>query len=372
MPLTKTKFGARMRADPVGDMGATRRGGTRRHLPWWCLLPAVLLAACSSKPNVSPASTATSGRRSSPTSPSTTSSAARPAGTLSSGLWVSDIHANTVTMFGSPPASSPVRTLRNGLDHPEALAFDSQGNLWVGDGGAHPAILEYAAGTTASGSGPVTTIPTRGVAPEGLAFDARGNLWVAGGGVVLELAATSLHHAPSPARLITTPSLLDGPDAVAFDSQGNLWVANYDNRVLLEFPERSLSTSHPQPQLHVQLPGGAAPFAIAFDTHGDLWVACQNDKVYEYAASSLGTTDIPSATIDMSTFISGGVVGLAFDAQGDLWASAVGSSNSGAPEGTVYEYAASSLGTTDTPTAHLVASTSSNPGTWALAFSSAR
>ena len=335
------------------------------------VLLAVLVAVCSSASPASSALTAANRKHASWASRQTTISATRSVGAFPSGLWVSDLNADTVTLFGLPPSSRRIVTLHKGIVHPEALAFDRHGNLWVGDGGVHATIREY---VPAQGSAPVpvTTIPTRGLSPEGLAFDARGNLWVAGGGAVLEFAATSLGHTLSPSRVITSPSLLDGPDALTFASQGNLWVANYGNRVLLEFPARSLSTSHPRPAAHIQQPSGATPFAITFDSHGNLWVADQNDKIYEYAARSLGRTDTPSATIDMSRFISGGVVGLAFDTFGDLWASAVGSSSSGAPEGMVYEYAARSLGRTDTPSAHIVASTSSNPGTWALAFTPAR
>ena len=284
------------------------------------------------------------------------------------GLWVSDLHSDTVTVFRSPPASSPFVRLSRGITHPEALAFDNHGDLWVGDAGQHPSILEFTARAVARRSGPVITIPTRGLSPEGLAFDPRGDLWVAGGGAVIEIAATSLGHASSPVRVITTPPLLDGPDAVAFSGQGNLWVANYNNRVLLEFPVQGLRASRPEAKLHIQLPGGAAPFAVAFDGHGDLWVTCQNDMVYEFGARNLGATNTPIGRIDMSMFISGGATGLAFDPRGNLWVSAVGSSGSGSPEGMVYEFGARNLGATNTPIAHLVASTSANPGTWALAF----
>ena len=291
-----------------------------------------------------------------------------PGAAVPAGLWVSDINANVVTDFHAPPASTPTTVVAKGLTHPEALAFDSRGNLWVGDGGPSPAILEFAAGGLAAGSGPAAVIDTRGTSPEGLAFDSAGNLWVAAGTALVEFGAGALGHNPSPSKVITS-SVLDGPCSLAFDPLGrSLWVANFNNRVLLEYPARSLSAAHPEPGLHIQLPGGTAPFGIAFDSKGDLWVPGQNDTVDEYAARTLGTTSTPSATIDMSTLISGGALSLAFDSPGDLWVSAIGSGSSGAPEGMVYEYAARTLGTTSTPSARLVASTSSNPGTWALAF----
>jgi len=332
------------------------------------ILLALLLAACST----------TSTSRSPSTTKSRAPTPARTAKAVPSrvtphGLWVSDINAATVTDFESPPGSSPAIVVSRQMSHPDALAFDAAGNLWVGDGSSSshpPAIEEYSPNELLHNSAPgeVVTKLGQAISPEGLAFDATGDLWVAGGTAVVEYSAASLHDNPSPARTMAASSLIDGPDSLAFDQAGDLWVASYNNRMLVEYSTRSLSSSHPRASRQIQLSPGVAPYAIAFDPRGDLWVASRNDTVVEYAASTLGTTNVPSATLNMSSFISGGVTGIAFDSQGNLWASAVGSSNAGQPEGIVYEYAASTLGTTNTPASHLVASSSSNPGTWALAF----
>ncbi len=145
-------------------------------------------------------------------------------------------------------------------------------------------------------------------------------------------------------------------------------MASYDNRVLVEYSVGSLAMTHPRPSAHVQLPSGLTPDSIAFDSHGNLWIAAQDDMVYEYGPGVSGMSASAISSINMSTYISGGGVDLAFDAQGDLWVSAVGSSNGSGPEGMVYEFGASTLGTTSTPSLTLVASTNPNAGTWALAF----
>ena len=327
---------------------------------WILVLIAAMTTACASgHSNAGVAKASTSGTRGEPVSVS---------GALPSGLWVSDIHTNSVTLFPSPPQSSGTVTLTNGLNHPDALAFNGPHELWVGNGSTtHPSIAEYIVQPDGKPS-LIHDFPLSGFPPEGLTFDRHGNLWLAGAGGVIELAGPSLASGPRAITTITAPALLDGPDAVAFDTRGDLWVANYNNRVLLEFPARSLTSHSPQPSFHIQLPSGANPFALTFDAQGDLWVAAQNDMVYEFAAGTLGTTSSPSRSISLGQVISGGVVGVAFDGHGNLWVSGVGSSAAGAPEGFVYEYAAQSLGTTNIPTARMVASPSSNPGTWAIAF----
>lgn len=326
----------------------------------------VLLTACGSSPSGIGTGSPTVSARSPVTSPANSLGGPAPAG-----LWVSDIHTNSVTDFPSPPHSTnPIRIVAQ-VRNPEALAFDARGNLWVGDGGTSatpPVVVEYSGSAVAHNANPVATISLLGVgiSPEGLAFDAQGNLWVAAGTAVAEYGVASLSRHPRPARTLSSV-ILDGPDSLAFDPAGDLWVANYNSRVLVEYGAQTLQQTHPAYSHTIPLPSGASPFAIAFNPQGNLWVACQNDMIYEYAAATLGRTSTPSATINMGSLISGGVVGLAFDAQGNLWASAVGQSAAGTPEGVVEEYVAPSLGRTNTPSATLVASVSNNPGTWALA-----
>ena len=309
--------------------------------------------------------------------PSSKSPAAKPPTASASppppGLWVSDLHTNTVTDFEAPPAAHPRITITAGVGDPDALAFDANGDLWVAEGASPPRIVEYRGGSVVHNAAPVAQITNFGgvISPEGLAFDSHGNLWIAGGTAVEEYLAAGLPSNPQPARIWSdeTHGLpLDGPDALAFDPHGNLWVASYDNRVLLEFAAASLTKSHPAPLHILQLPSGDSPLDIAFDPNGNLWVACTNDSIYEFGAASLGRTTTPHAIVNLSRLISGGVPGIAFDQTGNLFASAVGSGPSGAPEGVVYEFFASTLGTTDVPSATLVASPSQNPGTWALAL----
>src|SRR4029077_9803296 len=87
--------------------------------------------------------------------------------------------------FTSTCAASPTN-----LFDPNALTFDSGGNLWVADGDNNR-VLEYAApfstheaailviGQSSFTGGAAATSSTGLSSPEGLAFDSSGNLWVA-------------------------------------------------------------------------------------------------------------------------------------------------------------------------------------------------
>ena len=336
------------------------------------LCAAVVLGSCgSAAANGAKTTSAAAPSKSTANQPAASSTA----NTSMHGLWVSDLNAGTVSNFGFPPAAPPSITVHNqACAQPESLAFDRSGNLWIGcgsSGSTTPKIEEYSPGDLVNSSPPGHVLDRLGqvISPEGLALDSHGDLWVAGGTVVAEYAAGALNANTLPTMTISTPSFIDGPDSVAFDRSGNLWVANYNNRVIVEYSRSSLTSGTPRPAGHVQMAAGASPFALAFAPNGDLWVVAKNDMVYEFAASTLGTTNVPSSTINMSAYISGGGDGLAFDSSGNLWVSVAGAStSSGVPAGMVYEFAASTLGTTNVPSANLIASSTSNPGTWAIAF----
>jgi len=149
-------------------------------------------------------------------------------------------------------------TTSSGLWNPSYIAFDGSGNLWVGDAGNNR-VLEFkppfATGMAASlvigqanfvSSGAATT--ASGLAyPAGIAFDSGGNLWVGElvNNRVLQFqppftsgmsAALALGQASFTTNAAaTTQSGLSGPYGIGFDSSGNLWVADGGNSRTLQF-----------------------------------------------------------------------------------------------------------------------------------------
>ena len=110
--------------------------------------------------------------------------------------------------------------------------------------------------------------------PDAMAFDSSGDLFVtnSGGNTVTEYAPGS----DTPSAILNG---LLGPDALAFDSSGNLYVANYDGTTVSKFSPGSLTPS-------ATLTGVENPDALAVDSSGDLFVAnLGNDTISKFAAA---------------------------------------------------------------------------------------
>ena len=109
----------------------------------------------------------------------------------------------TVSKF-APGSTSPAATL-TGLTNPDALAFDSSGNLYVTNwgGGSSTTVCEFAPGSTT----PTATL-TGLTNPNALAFDSSGNLYVAN-----ETGTTVSEFAPGSTTPTATITGLSEPRA---------------------------------------------------------------------------------------------------------------------------------------------------------------
>jgi streptogramin lyase len=185
---------------------------------------------------------------------------------------------------GNPPAMVVLNGHSFRFGSPSHLAFDATGNLWVVDedisnaNGGHGEVFKYAkaqiSGLTA---GTHFIDPVFGIAwswfshPESLAFDKTGNMWLADewGLNVYKFAANQIAGAGlsqdlTPAVVLSSVSRagpctesLDGPYGVAVDKDGNLFVTNANLAgscfgSLAEFSAASIESSgNPIPKVFI-------------------------------------------------------------------------------------------------------------------------
>jgi sugar lactone lactonase YvrE len=222
---------------------------------------------------------------------------------------VNDTATATVSVFSlaTPltPTTNPVAilTLPVAISFPFGIAFDSSGNMWVGDfSGAK--IYQFTAGLTTTGS------PTQGVTlssppgPCGLAFDASGNLWE--GLDTTTQSVTEFVKGTGFTNATTASLFLDGvKDAcgIAIDKNGNLYAGGDPPNS----PPKALRmrAMHREAAIH---PAGVCP------------VIPELDGIGFWPAASL-TTNCAAPTIVNSTGLASGFFTeqLAFDSAGNLY-----------------------------------------------------
>jgi DNA-binding beta-propeller fold protein YncE len=225
---------------------------------------------------------------------------------------LSGIHAN----------SSPQLVLGTGPgNYPVALAFDPQGNLWVGGGNcaAPSSFLEEFKAPFVPGERPIVFSPPQGSA-YALAFDGQGHLWIGEADCANSVSAFSLiqEYSVSSGGLssVGSPLKLSGTAyGLAFDSSGNLWVSLADNQAteLLEYFLPLSSTSQPQTYSLANTPYGFGP--LTFDAQGNPYGFVQE------STASLEELVRSKSTFSSVFEVSGSPFGLTFDPQGNLWIS---------------------------------------------------
>lgn len=179
-------------------------------------------------------------------------------------MYVANAGNNTVRRFDLATAAD-LGVFATGLNIPKALAFDSEGNLFVSNLGDNTI-----AKITPSGAKSVFASKTNDpflAGPEGLAFDSAGNLYVANG----DSAVIERFTAAGGVGEVFGQGNMQSPVDLAFDREGNLFVADYQTSQILKFQPDGLGP--------FMFANSAAPFdprALAFDRAGNLFVANAN------------------------------------------------------------------------------------------------
>ena len=176
-------------------------------------------------------------------------------------LAVANSSANDVTMYVNG-ANLPLTTVQSAISNPQALAFDSSGNLFV-------ANLPGSVTVYAPPYGGVSTTIGNGINhPQALALDSRGNLFVANGSGSNTVTAYSPPYGGSP--IATISSGIGDPVSVAVDQSSDLFVVNQASNTVTIYQPPYISAPT------VISKGLNAPNSLALDQHGNLFVANLN------------------------------------------------------------------------------------------------
>ncbi|MEK7460307.1 MAG: glycine-rich domain-containing protein [Patescibacteria group bacterium] len=190
--------------------------------------------------------------------------------------------AGTVTTFATLGAT----------DNPDALAFDTAGNLYVANYGANTVSKVTPGGT-------LTTFATVGTNPTALAFDTSGNLYTANYGANTVSKIT-------PAGTVTTFATVGAnPDALAFDTSGSLYVANYGAGTVTKINASGFETGT---YSDTQMTGSGAAASVGLVTSspatGGTITMAGGYSIHTFTSS--GTLQITSGSVDLGYLVVGG------------------------------------------------------------------
>jgi len=213
------------------------------------------------------------------------------------------------------------------LAGPDVVAVDSSGNLYISDTN-NQRIRKVSGGSIATvvGNGTAGYSGDKGSAtsaeiysPSGLAFDSNGNLYIGdtnnfvvrevSGGNITTVAGTNSAQGFSGDGAAATSADLNNPSGVAVDSGGNIYIADPANNVvrivcnnLTPAPCQNLAVGDINTFAGVETygagysgdggPSTAAqlnnPIGVAFDTHGNLYIADTGNNLIRKVSGATG------------------------------------------------------------------------------------
>jgi sugar lactone lactonase YvrE len=172
----------------------------------------------------------------------------------------------TVTVY-APGKGAPIRTISKGVATPFSLAFDGQGNLYVGDYGW---VSVYARGTS-------RLLRKLNIGANNSAhwmtFDHAGYLYVANSNDPDEGGSVKIFQPHSSKLLFEIRKGVDAPWRVATSPAGYIYVTNY-NGDLSQYPHFWVSVYAPRSRTPVRIikRGMYGNYGLALDKSGNLYV----------------------------------------------------------------------------------------------------
>ncbi len=253
----------------------------------------------------------------------------------------------TVTQVGASytPATATLPLVTSGLNAPNGVAVDSQGNVYIADTGNN-AIRKYSPSTQQ-----LTPLVTSGMnGPVGVAVDATGNVYIADAGnhaieqwnvaaqqlntlasglgdpdgVTFSAATGNLYfsdgtnndidvwNATNPGSVVVASSGLNGPSGLAVDDLGNVYFAN---TLADQIQVWSPATQQATPLVTTGL---AQPSGVAVDTLGNVYFAdTGQNAILKWNAGTNSVNTLVSTGLNHPS-------GVAVDTQGNVYVADTG------------------------------------------------
>jgi DNA-binding beta-propeller fold protein YncE len=206
----------------------------------------------------------------------------------------------TITQAGSSyiAAPQPLTTLASGLNHPNSVAMDGAGNVYIADT-ANNAIKKWTMTSNA-----VTTLVASGLnGPAGVAVDGAGNVYIADRGnnaIKKWIAANNVV-----ATLVA--SELNAPSGVAVDGVGNVYVADTGNNAVRKWTTSSNTVTT------LVVSGLNGPVGVAVDGAGNVYIAdTGNNTIKKWTAANNSVTTLIDSALN-------GPQGVAVDGSGNVY-----------------------------------------------------
>jgi len=270
----------------------------------------------------------------------------------SNNVYVADESSSSVTVYGAvgsstgtlneTPSSAISTTITTGLTHPQELALDSSGKIYVADDFAatisvYPADSNGNAAPSATISGNSTDLNS----PYGIALDSTGNIYVADYGSVSRggdipasvfVYPAGSHGDVAPSTTISgTDTGLFNPFGIALDSSRNIYVADDGNTKsdpvvppsVFVYSAGSHGNTAPLATISGASTGLVQPCGVALDSTGNIYVSdFSAASVFVYpplTTSGTGSLDeAPTATIKDSPLLMA-PCGVALDSSDDIY-----------------------------------------------------
>lgn len=238
------------------------------------------------------------------------------------GIYVSDngngFVKEILAVGGSISPSPTINQLGPPYDHPQGLAVDGSGNVYVVANGG---VQEFVAvGGSIPASPTIRTLGSGFIQPEGVAVDGSGNVYVTdvfGAGKVEEMRAVN-GSVPASPIINTLGSGFDEPYGLAVDGSGNVFVADSLNNEVKEIVAVNGSIPLVSPTIMTLGSGFSEPIGVAVDGSGNVFVADTfNDKVKEMLAVGGSVPASPTINTLGSGFFR--PTALAIDGSGNIY-----------------------------------------------------